>query len=178
MTKKQQRAICKERIASLTSEEKRLFSESIADKVFRQLSYIEARRLFLYRSTDDEVDTRAIAEDALSKGKELFYPQLSGDDMYLVRYTKDTEMRRNFYGIDEPIGEPYHGSVDLVIVPLLGFDRTHTRLGRGKGYYDRFLASYAGRSVALAYSVQELDSIAREQQDVSPEIILTEKEEI
>ena len=176
--KNRQRAICKERIASLTEEEKRLFSARIADKLLRHPYYLAAQRLFLYCSTEEEADTRAIAEEALSKGKELYFPQLSGDEMYLVRYTEDTHMRLNFYGIEEPVGEPYHGDIDLAVVPLLGFDRTCMRLGRGKGYYDRFLATYKGRSIALAYSVQELDRVSREAQDVSPEIILTEREEI
>ena len=176
--KKEQRAICRKRLAALTTEEKRLFSERIADKLLAHPYYTEAKRVFLYRSAADEADTRRIAEDALKQGKEVYYPQLSGEDMYLVRYEKDTEMKLNFYGIEEPVGTPYHGEIDLAVIPLLGFDRLRTRLGRGKGYYDRFLAGYTGRSIALAFSVQELDAVTREERDVAPEIILTEKEEI
>ena len=176
--KKVQRAICKERLASLTDAERRTFSDKIADKLRSHPYYLEARRVFLYRSTDEEVDTRPIAEDIFRSGKELYYPQLSGNDMHLVRYTKDAEMRINSYGIEEPVGAPYLGKVDLVVIPLLGFDRSRTRLGRGKGYYDRFLSTFSGRSIALAFSIQELDVVTREKGDVSPEIILTEKEEI
>ncbi|MBO4472603.1 MAG: 5-formyltetrahydrofolate cyclo-ligase, partial [Clostridia bacterium] len=66
----------------------------------------------------------------------------------------------------------------LALIPLVAFDRTRARLGRGKGYYDRFLASYGGTSLALAYSVQETDAIPMDGFDVRPTAVLTAKERI
>ena len=176
--KKEQRKIIKSRLASLSTEEKRLFSERIADKLLTHPLFSAAEKVFLYRSTEDEADTRSIEKAALEQEKKLYYPRIEGEDMFLVRYEKGTKMMKNGYGIEEPIGEPYRGQVDLAVIPLLGFDRRRTRLGRGKGYYDRYLSAFSGKSIALAFSVQELPSVVRDERDVAPNVILTEREEI
>jgi 5-formyltetrahydrofolate cyclo-ligase len=65
---------------------------------------------------------------------------------------------------------------DLVIIPLLGFDKTGTRLGFGKGYYDRTIAVMDKRPtlVGYAFAAQELDSIPREPHDVPLDYLVTE----
>jgi len=63
-------------------------------------------------------------------------------------------------------------------MPLLGFDRNNSRLGRGGGYYDKFLARKNYSLIAIAYSVQELENIITEKHDVKLDIIITEKEVI
>ena len=70
---------------------------------------------------------------------------------------------------------------DLILVPLLGFDRTGARLGYGKGHYDRTLAGFAEKGitpmlVGVAFSVQEVARIPREPHDVRLDCIVTEKE--
>ena len=113
---------------------------------------------------------------ALSEGKTVLLPRLEGMEMRLIRYTNETATSVNAYGIVEPIGENDPISPDLVILPLVAFDRDKHRLGRGKGYYDRFLSHYVGQTVGIAFSVQEVDCVPTERFDVSLQTIITEKE--
>lgn len=72
---------------------------------------------------------------------------------------------------------PEGRSYDLVVIPLIGFDRIGNRLGYGGGYYDRFLAkNNCGKAVGLAYSFQEVESLPVEQHDRKLGLIITEKE--
>lgn len=74
-----------------------------------------------------------------------------------------------------PIGKKY----DLVIVPLLGFDRAGNRLGYGGGYYDKFLAkNNCKQTIGLAYSFQEVESLPVEPYDQNLDLIITEQEVI
>ena len=108
-------------------------------------------------------------------GKEVYLPRTEGEDMFLIRYKEDAEFFVNDFGIEEPLGEPCFVRPDLAFVPLLGFDKNRNRIGRGKGYYDRFLASFDGDSLALAFSAQELPDISVNERDEKPNRILTEK---
>ena len=173
--KKAQRKIVKERLAALTEAEKRSFGQRIAEAAIADETFFRAKRVFVFCSMADEPDTSPIIAAALSLGKEVFLPRIEGDEMFLIPYDKDSEMRSNRYGIEEPQGAPYLGKVDLAFVPLLGFDGSRRRLGRGKGYYDRFLSSFEGISVALAFSAQELSEIEFDPWDKKPDRILTEK---
>ena len=173
--KKTQRKIIKERLAALTEAEKTSFGRRIAEAAITDEHFFAAKRVFVFCSTADEPDTSPIIAAALSFGKEVFLPRIEGEDMFLIPYRKNSEMRLNQYGIKEPQGAAYLGKVDLAFVPLLGFDGARRRLGRGKGYYDRFLADFDGFSVALAFSAQELPEIECDPWDKKPDRILTEK---
>jgi len=178
MDKKEQRKVCKERLASLSSEDRQSFSAFIIDRVRRLPVYRQAQSVFMYRSTVEEVCTDELLLDALREGKSVFLPRIDGDKMFLVPYNENVKFQRNIYGIEEPVGASYEGAVDLAVIPLLGFDRSRARLGRGKGYYDHFLSEFSGKAIALAFSTQELSCINSEAHDVRPQMIVTEKDEI
>lgn len=72
---------------------------------------------------------------------------------------------------------PKSKTYDLVIVPVVGFDRSGNRLGYGGGYYDKFLArNNCGQSVGLVYSFQEVENLPAEDHDQKLDLIVTEKE--
>lgn len=162
----------------MTKEERTGFSARIADKLLSHPFYQEAKTIFIYYSTEEEADTRFIVERALSSGKSVFLPRIEGEKMFPVPYCAGDDLQKDIYGIEEPLGEPYRGEIDLAVIPLLGYDKSRARLGRGKGYYDRFLSDFKGKSIALAFSAQELPKVEIEASDVRPDRILTEKEEI
>ncbi|MBP5405179.1 MAG: 5-formyltetrahydrofolate cyclo-ligase [Clostridia bacterium] len=176
--KKEQRKAIKERLSHMIKEERKEFSARIADKLLSHPFYLQARRLFIYCSTEEEADTHFIIERALSEGKSVFLPRIEGGNMAPVPYRAGDTLKKGVYGIEEPQGAPYFGEIDLAVIPLLGYDASRARLGRGKGYYDRFLSSFKGKSIALAFSVQALPKVEVERTDVRPDLILTEKEEI
>ncbi|EPE60492.1 5-formyltetrahydrofolate cyclo-ligase family protein [Exiguobacterium sp. S17] len=81
-------------------------------------------------------------------------------------------------GILEPTTAETDLDIDTCIVPGRVFDRSGYRIGWGGGYYDRFLATYRGATIALAYDVQVLDEIPIEPHDIPVELIVTEREMI
>ena len=178
MTKKEERRIVRERIAALGREERALFDRAIAERLITSKEYREARTLFLYYPMRDEADTTAILSHALEQGKEVFLPRIEGEEMALVPYREGDVLRENEYGILEPTREGVTTSPDLAVIPLRAFDRERRRLGRGKGFYDRFLASFRGTSLAVAYSVQETERVPTEPFDRRPDAIITEKERV
>jgi len=94
--------------------------------------YQEAQTVFIYRSMTGEASTDALIEDALRSGKRLIVPDQSAGAAL-----------------------PPPGGIDLAVVPGMAFDEKGYRLGRGGGFYDRFLAGFSGVSVGLASRLLE-----------------------
>lgn len=148
-----------------------------------------ARRIAFYLTSDGEIDpspARAIAEAA---GKRCYLPVLHPlklNRLYFARHQTGQALRRNRYGIAEPAlatsALAPAWALDLVLLPLVGFDRNGTRLGMGAGYYDRTLAfrkrstSCTPRLLGLAHSLQELDNIPRQPWDIPLDGIVTDRE--
>lgn len=168
----------KSRVSALSPMERKEMSLAVEERVASSPEYLRARSIFIYHSTADEIDTSALIDRALSEGKEIFLPRVEGEDMVLVPYRRGDEMQVGRFSIMEPVGEPTPIRPDLAVIPLVAFDRDKHRLGRGKGYYDRFLAGYDGVSIALAFSLQECSSLPVEPHDISPSIVITDKETI
>lgn len=129
--------------------------------------YRGARIVMLYHPLWDEVDIRPFISSALADGKRVILPTISGDDIIPVEITLDTEWVTGDFGIFEPKGAPYAGEIDIVVVPGTAFDREGNRLGRGKGYYDRFLALHPeSHRIGLCFDFQLVDSVPREPFDL------------
>ena len=89
-------------------------------------------------------------------------------------------MKVNKYGFLEPITKEKKVNPDLIVVPVVAFDRFNNRLGYGKGYYDKFLGKYLKKrkkiiTVGLAFSFQKYKKIPASEHDVRLDYILTEK---
>ncbi len=131
--------------------------KALADNdIFEQLKPLvdEASEVFTYASTEIEVDTRRLIDYCLENDIPVALP-ISGDTELSFYYISDTrELARGRFGIDEPpaVHPAFYGKETLCIVPALCADGTGLRLGYGRGYYDRFLSSFGGRSVILCYS--------------------------
>lgn len=172
------RRIVKDRLAAMTAEDRSRKDELLAERFLSSPEYLSARSIFVYCSTDREASTTAILARALADGKRVMLPRVSGDAMLLVPYALGDPLAVGAFGIFEPTGEPTDEAPDLAVIPLLAFDRTRARLGKGKGYYDRFLASFRGTSLALAYAEQEVPAVPTDRFDRRPDVILTDRERI
>ena len=88
-------------------------------------------------------------------------------------------MKEGAYRIMEPddnCDKLQHENIDIVIIPLVAFDNSGTRLGYGGGYYDRLLKNMQKtKKIGIAFSLQQLDSIERENHDVKLDMVITEK---
>lgn len=135
--------------------------------------YSTAQNIAIYWPMDDEIDCLPLLNLALKQQKQCFLPILLLDlhqKLAFASYTTTTPLVKNRYGISEP--ELTFSSVtrlldlDLIFVPLVGFDKHGHRLGRGGGYYDATFAdlnkhphSKWPKLVGLAYDCQYIDEI-------------------
>lgn len=86
-----------------------------------------------------------------------------------------TDFQRGAYGILEPIDRrKLETKLDVMLVPMVGFDEQMHRLGHGAGYYDRYLAQRNCRKLGIAFECQRCDRIASRPHDIDMDIIITE----
>jgi len=135
----------------------------------------------LFLSTATEVDTQQLALQAWADQKRVLAPRVTWDQRRMLPIEVQslaTGVEEGYMGIREPVeGMPVPVSdIDLVIVPGLGFDEQGNRLGRGRGFYDRFLRhpDFRGHSCALAFEEQVLPTIPVEPSDARVAMLVTD----
>lgn len=147
-------------------------SRKIMGALLRSKLFKQAKTVMFYVSLGSEVNTSEMIKEALRLGKKVVVPVCTGNRKIEPCLLKEKGiLRRGPYGIREPARKKPVGleELDLIIVPGLAFDKTGRRLGRGKGFYDCFLASLPKgyRSIGLAYDFQILPSIPSADHDVN-----------
>jgi 5-formyltetrahydrofolate cyclo-ligase len=181
--KKILRARLKALRSSLEINEYRSLNMSIMARCIELDEFTRAGTVHIYvSSVNNEADTLGIIYHLFDLGKRVVVPRCI-PEQHLIQHIQIeslNELKRSHYGIMEPEYSPGREirleEIDLVIVPLLAFDRRGGRLGFGGGYYDRFLNGCSCPKAGLAYSFQEMDHIPLEQNDCALNIIITEKE--
>ena len=137
----------------------------------------------LYAAVSGEVGTSLLRARYLAGGALLFYPKVM-EDGNLSFYPDGGEdgWVRGKYGLLEPRVPPgvagLRSGFDLVVVPGMAFDAMGRRLGKGYGYYDRFLFGLAGSAVTvgLAFSLQMLAEVPVDTWDVPVDVVVTEED--
>lgn len=151
--------------------------------------FMRARHIALYIANDGEIDPAPVAQQLWKMDKHTYLPVLrpgKTKEMWFVEFTKDTMLAPNRYGIAEPDHRQEHrlpaNLLDVVLMPLVGFDRSGARLGMGGGFYDASFAfkhkKSAGKPylVGLAHNCQEVTALATEQWDIPLFAIATDTE--
>lgn len=131
-----------------------------------------------YRPLADEADPAPLTDAARAAGCTLALPRVTGRGvpMRFLRWTPGNALEHGPFGIEQPPADAQDVAPDIILTPLLGFDRHGNRLGQGAGYYDRALASLPPAwRVGVAWSVQEA-AVPVEPWDVPLHAIATEKE--
>lgn len=173
MDKKELRLHIKNLKKQHSKEELKNQSEMILAKLENHKSFIEAKTVMLYSSLPDEVQTHVFLEKWRNK-KKIILPTVVGDDIIPVELTKDTDFTIGDFNILEPQNEAYHGSYDLIIVPGVAFDKNGNRIGRGKGYYDRFLCKHLDiKRIGICFDFQFVDEVPTEDNDIKMHEVLT-----
>lgn len=153
-----------------------------AEEVFARLentaAFMLAEKILMYHSLPDELPTRRF----LAKWKErkhFYLPRVNGVNLDILPY-KESKLELGSFHIEEPSGNDTVDAADIemVVVPAVAYDARGNRLGRGKGFYDRFLASTPAVKVGVGYDFQLLDEIPAEPHDVPMDIVITQKSTI
>jgi 5-formyltetrahydrofolate cyclo-ligase len=124
---------------------------------------------------DQEVQTIALIEVLLKAGKTVCVPKIVNKTMIFVRLRNFGECSLSKYGILEPVSdEPFMGSIEVQVVPMLAYNERLFRLGYGKGYYDNYLRDFKGYKLGICFSDDADDELIETVNDVALDEILTE----
>lgn len=158
-------------------EDRVLKSQVIQNKLFLQPEFKKSCTILFYASFDGEVETFSMMEQARKIGKGIALPIIIKEQKKLIpSYVQDLEENLDIgpYGIRHPKRESFDPldlrEIDLVIVPGIAFDRDNNRLGRGAGYYDRFLRDIPSDvpTFGLAFDFQMVDHLPRRKEHDVP----------
>ena len=168
----------------LDDELRAALSLQIANRFLRSGYFYRSSTLACYLSTEHEVDTSAIFERAWRAKKRIFAPVVdAGHKMRFLRIRRNTRLELNRYGIFEPTSgdEVSAAALDVVVTPLVAFDRNGHRIGMGGGYYDRFFAALRHRRqwlrpklIGLAFDCQRVEQISPNPWDIRLSRIFSE----
>lgn len=145
----------------------------------------QATTVYAYYSLPDEVSTHALVDELADEGKTVFLPKVTGPHtMEWHRYTSQADLVTGAYGIAEPdIGDDSSESIreatdqknrdQVILVPGLAFDPQGRRLGRGKGYYDRFLAAHPDiYKIGICFDFQKVPEVPVDAFDIPVDLVI------
>lgn len=169
-------------IAGLSPEETSARSLRACHLLLEQPEYIRAEAVMVFLSLPTEVDTTPLVLRAWQDRKRVVAPKVSWNQRRMqpveIRSLTD-DLAVSTMGIREPTaGVPIPTPlINLVVVPGLGFDELGNRLGRGRGFYDRFLSNpeFTGVACALAFEVQVTQTIPTEPLDRHVDMLVTDE---
>lgn len=176
--KKKVRKKIKTSLEQLTDEKRVEYTKQISTKLFDLNEWKQAKLIGITISIPPEVPTLHIIEQAWSEGKEVAIPKCYPEDktMLFKKITTFDQLESVYSGLLEPVENTVKAipeDIDLLIVPGLAFSRDGYRLGFGGGYYDRFLSSYKGSTVSLAFECQLIDELPTELHDIPVHLVVT-----
>lgn len=181
--KKVLRRQLRERRRALSSQERARLSSAVCRFCLELPSYVCARSIGIYSPIDHEVDPALLRDHAIGVGKQVALPVTHRDEGRMDFVVWHGDWEEGPWGIMQP---RWSGRLedtvalsrlDILFVPLVGFDRLGYRLGYGGGYFDRFLAGGLGERpclVGLAYGCQEVDEVPVEPHDLRLHQVVTE----
>ena len=182
MLSKQRREIIRQRQkVSVTLQKPATLA--IRDKLLSLPIFHHSRHIAIYFAVRGEVATAPIIETIWAQNKNAYLPIVTVNNLLnFVLYKKNDKLTTNQYRIPEPIPSPQRNitpqDLDLVIVPLVGFDQNCNRLGSGAGFYDRTFAFRKNCPkpplIGIAYELQKTN-LQPEIWDVTLDYIITEK---
>jgi 5-formyltetrahydrofolate cyclo-ligase len=172
------RNVIRTKLTEVRQGNKESSDRRISEKLFSIPQIQNAHGICVYVAKDKEVETSGIFK-ALWKTRNtvVLAPRIKGAVLEMCQVHSIDDFTQGTYDLKEPSQyiPPYGGDIDVVIVPGLAFDVHGVRLGRGKGYYDRFLATTHAYVIGLAYDFQILPTIPNDIRDIKMNLIITEK---
>lgn len=179
MSEAMKKAEIRQRIKTLKKSVGEDVANIAATKVFAQVEkcaeFQKAKHVLVYHSLPDELSTHAFIEKWHGL-KKLYLPRVNGDLLEILPYDS-ARLQSGAFNIEEPTGDEIIDAcdIDLIIVPGIAFDCNGSRVGRGKGYYDRLLCETTAIKIGVGYDFQLLEEyIEAEEHDVKVDAVITE----
>jgi len=169
-------------LQNITPEERHIRSVRACRLLCEQPEYSRAEVIMVFLSLPQEIDTTPLVIQAWEDRKRVLAPKVSWEQRRMIPveiHSLDQDVVRGPSGPPEPVeGVPFPVQyIDLVVVPGLGFDLLGNRLGRGRGFYDRFLAQkdFHGISCGLAFEEQVLPNLPVGPSDMQVDMLVTDQ---
>ena len=173
------RAHVRSELQKLSTDERTIASARVCARLERQEVWKQARSILFYAPLPDEPDVWPMLAVGLSMGKTIALPRfVPQQNLYVACLIRDpaADVHRGQYGVREPSDQcplvPLNG-LDFILVPGVGFDLNGRRLGRGKGFYDQWLANHHGTMCGVAFDQQIVGEVPVEPHDIRLSCILT-----
>lgn len=165
----------REKIKAHSELEKTKKSDIIKNKLFNEEEYRKAKLVMFYVSLKDEVNTLSMIDEALKAGKRVCVPVILKEEKRLIAgeiKDRKEDLESQHFGIYQPkngkVKEVPLEDIDMIVVPGVAFDMNNVRLGRGHGYYDRFLCGLPDttKTIGLAFDFQVVDNLPKDSHDI------------
>lgn len=172
--KQELRAVLSQKRRMLTAEQVAKASSDIVQQILLLPEFVKAKRIMMYYPIHNEIDLRELI--TLAPDKQFFLPVTHHKSIEVRAYDAQTEMKRGKYGIPEPQTDTYKGKLDLILVPGVAFDKEGHRMGRGGGYYDRFLRRFCRTpKIGVAYRFQRVKRVPTTWNDIKMDKLIINK---
>ena len=157
----------------ISDEQKQKDAVVVFEKIAGTSEFIAAKSILIYWSSSDELPTQEFISEWKDK-KCILLPIVIGEKMEIKKFTSIEKMRKGYKGIWEPYSEEsYCGDPDLILVPGVAFDLKKNRLGRGKGFYDRYFNQTKAPKWGIGFDFQLFKSVPINENDVRLDKIFT-----
>lgn len=179
ISKAELRAQVRERLSRLSEQAREESDAMLFARLAQQESVRNAGCILAFYGVETEPRTHAFLLQCLHEGKRVCLPRVeSKTQMQAYEVTNLETLSKSAYGIPEPTsGKPVSKlELDVILVPNLCCDRRGYRLGQGGGYYDRYLADYEGKTLALCRALVLEERLAVQPWDIAVETVITEHE--
>lgn len=148
------RAIVEQQRRMMSEEEVAEQSALVIAQLEQMSSFREAETVLLYYPIHNEVDLRPLLTKYEGQ-KTFLLPVTHRHSMEVRPYDGEDMMRKGRLGVPEPQTKTYHGPIDIILVPGVVFDQHRHRIGRGGGYYDKYLAKQlTAKKIGVCYTFQ------------------------
>jgi len=176
--KKQFRKYCLKRLAKVSPLKKYVKDKKVLALLYRYISINKVQSVMLYLPLDTEVNMYPLIKKLRKEQKHLYVPFMEGKSFKLVSYR--LPLKKKQFGIKEPNDSKKYRqkNIDLAIVPIVGMDATHRRVGFGKGMYDRFFEKNSKNIKQVIFVARELcysPMIVTDHYDVKADKVFTSR---
>lgn len=188
------RSLLRKKRNTLTHYQQIHAAHKLARRIRSLRVFINAKHIAFYFSNDGEISPKIILQLALRLGKQCYMPKIANKHLNFLNYKAGDSLKKNRFGINEP--KPSAKKIraeqlDIVFLPLVGFDSHGNRLGMGGGFYDRSFSfkknpnknqkKYTYRKAkpylfGLAHHLQKVDTIPTESWDIDLNAIISDRE--